>query len=112
MTKDLGTSSRAVALRMILAVKTINAMPFEEAAPCIRGEVPWPTDEVLATLVPGSNDLRAVCIALAWLAHDRWTEEDALAELAKELDKVQDMRAQLEFEGQYPELYADPEEDE
>lgn len=69
--------------------------------------VPTLTEEVLADLVPGSNDLRAVCIALAHLAAKRWSEEQLMAELAAELDKVQQMRAELEFER---ELYGEDEE--
>lgn len=69
--------------------------------------VPTLTEEVLTDLVPGSNDLRAVCIALAHLAAKRWSEEQLMAELAAELDKVQLMRAELEFER---ELYGEDEE--
>jgi hypothetical protein len=97
-----GTTSRAVALRLILAIETTSAMSGAEARRCFFEGKPWPFDEVLAELVPGSNDLRATCIALAWLASERWTEAEVLAELTGELDKVQQLHAEFESERENP----------
>jgi hypothetical protein len=104
-------SSRGVALRMILAIKTTSAMSGEEAVHCFFDGEPWPFDEVLAELVPGSNDLRATCIALAWLASERWTEAEVLAELTGELDNVQELWAQVERERQNRKPDDDDEQD-
>jgi len=46
-----------------------------------------------------------VCIRLAQLAADRYTEDELTVELARELDKVQQLHALLEFERENPELY-------
>lgn len=64
--------------------------------------VPTLTEEVLTDLVPGSNDLRAVCIALAHLAAKRWPEVDVLAELTRELDLVEHVKAMVAEEGDEP----------
>jgi hypothetical protein len=106
MTEVMGTTSLAAALRAILAAK-VPRPTWEEFV-----EFGLPLYGVPDNLGPGNPSLRAVCIRLAYLAADRYTEEELTVELVRELDKVQQIRAELEFERENPELYDDDNEQE
>lgn len=107
MTEDRGTTSQGAALRAILAAKVPMPPTYQAFA-----EFGRPLHEVLDNLAPGNPSLRAVCIRLAQMAAERYSEEELTAELARELDKVQQLRAVMEFERENPELYAEYEDDE
>lgn len=110
------TTSRALALRMILSAKAARASRHLGPAHFFAAN---PFREVLDDLADNCQtpegvlgSLEAVCIHLAHLAADRWTEDEVMAEQVRELDRVQQVRAAMEFERSHPELSDGVDDDE